>query len=81
MTSLRWRPSPVSSVAFLQCPPLKKFLTNHNSPPKKPRLNFRILLNIKAYLLIHWGQHQRKGPPAHLSWAPDPDSRMAGTHT
>lgn len=58
---------------------LKKFLANHNSPPKKPRLNFRILLNIKAYLLIHWGQHQRKGPlPACLG--PEPDSRMAGTH-
>lgn len=43
---------------------LKKSLTNHSPLPKKPRLNFRILLNIRAYLLTHQGHHQRKGPPA-----------------
>lgn len=56
-----------SSVSFP-----KKSLTNHSPLPKKPRLNFRILLNIRAYLLTHQGQHREKGPL--------PDPRTEGTH-
>ena len=50
----------------------KKSLTNHSPLPKKPRLNFGILLNIRAYLLTHQGQHRETGPL--------PDPRTEGTH-